>query len=130
MCPLTTNQIDCRNRRGRLRKGRKVTGIVFVNNGAEMLVTTNDSRCRLISLDDFSMTFKYGGLRNNNMQIKASCGCVTRACTQHSSCNGGCIAFGLGWPRRRCGGRPLRRLLVMTAAGVCVTCASAHRGSA
>lgn len=67
-------QIDCRNRRGRLRKGRKVTGIVFINNGSEMLVTTNDSRCRLISLDDFSMTFKYGGLRNNNMQIKASCG--------------------------------------------------------
>ena len=53
-----------------------MTGIVFVNNGAEMLVTTNDSRCRLISLDDFSMTFKYGGLRNNNMQIKASCGWV------------------------------------------------------
>lgn len=66
-------QIECKNRKGRLKNGRKVTGVVFLSGGSEVLVTTNDSRMRLFSLDDFSMPYKYKGLVNNNMQIKASC---------------------------------------------------------
>jgi hypothetical protein len=64
--------VECRNRKGALRKGRKVTGIEFINGGSQMLVTTNDSRARLISMDDFSQVFKYIGSANTSMQIRCS----------------------------------------------------------
>lgn len=41
--------IKCRNRRGKFSKGRKISGIQFVTD-TEALVTTNDSRIRLISI--------------------------------------------------------------------------------
>ena len=41
------SQIDCKNRRGRFSSGRKIGGVTFINDG-EFLVTTNDSRVRLI----------------------------------------------------------------------------------
>ena len=47
-------QVECRNRSGSLRKGRKVTGLDFARGGSHLLVTTNDSRVRLIALDDYS----------------------------------------------------------------------------
>ena len=65
-------QVECRNRKGRARGGRKVTGLQFINGGTELLVSTNDSRCRLINMDDFSMSFKYKGHVNKNMQIHAT----------------------------------------------------------
>jgi WD40 repeat protein len=65
-------QIECHNRRGKHRRGRKVTGVEFNASGSHMLVTTNDSRCRLVCMDDFSIAFKYIGLHNSNMQIRAS----------------------------------------------------------
>jgi hypothetical protein len=64
-------QVECRNQRGKHRKGRKVTGLEFLMSGTHVLVSTNDSRCRLISLDDFSQTAKYVGPKNQNMQIRA-----------------------------------------------------------
>ena len=51
---LFCGKVDCRNRRGKSSKGRKVTGFHFINNGEDLLVTTNDSRLRLIHMDDFS----------------------------------------------------------------------------
>ena len=65
-------QVECRNRKGSMKRGRKVTGLEFGNNGSQLLVTTNDSRLRLISMDDFSMSFKYKGLVNKSCQIRAS----------------------------------------------------------
>jgi hypothetical protein len=64
--------IECKNRKGKDRKGRKVTGLEFDATGTHLLVSTNDSRLRLFSMDDFSQSFKYVGLRNNNMQIRAT----------------------------------------------------------
>jgi hypothetical protein len=41
-----------------MKRGRKVTGLVFTAGGSHLLVSTNDSRCRLLNLDDYSTTFK------------------------------------------------------------------------
>lgn len=63
-------QVDCKNRKGRKSGGRKVTGIEFCREG--MLVSTNDSRARLISLEDFTTRQKYKGARNECLPIKSS----------------------------------------------------------
>jgi WD40 repeat protein len=80
-------QIECRNRRGPLRKGKKVTGFAFRSSGKEpstsgavarnmpnlqVLVSTNDSRLRLFQTDDFSMVSKYKGLANDDYLIRAT----------------------------------------------------------
>ena len=94
-------QMDLRNRSGKYRSGRNVTGIRFfkpnssgstsgsyvdsqgrerigvVNNSGitgagEMLVSINDSRIRLCDLDDYSVISKVKGAQNESMQIKAS----------------------------------------------------------
>jgi hypothetical protein len=59
-----------------MKKGRKVTGLVFTDGGTDLLVSTNDSRCRLVHLDDYSMVFKYKGLVNKNVHIHGSFECV------------------------------------------------------
>eukprot|EP01029_Cantina_marsupialis_P006757 TRINITY_DN1745_c0_g1_i1.p1 TRINITY_DN1745_c0_g1~~TRINITY_DN1745_c0_g1_i1.p1 ORF type:complete len:544 (-),score=126.51 TRINITY_DN1745_c0_g1_i1:211-1842(-) len=64
--------IDCRNRRGKDSKGRKVTGLEFTDEGRALLVTTNDSRVRYVQLDGFSVVAKFKGNQNSNMQIVAS----------------------------------------------------------
>lgn len=89
-------QLNCKNRSGKYRSGRKVTGISFVrkesylsglhmdsnagtnyrakigNLREKLIVTTNDSRIRLIQTEDYSLVNKYFGLKNTSMQIKAS----------------------------------------------------------
>ena len=80
-------QMNCRNRRGKFKKGTKVTGLSFLKTENEglsvprsypfntlppLLVTTNDNRLRLFSLGDFSLRMKYKGVKNTRMQIKAS----------------------------------------------------------
>ena len=45
-------KISCRNRWGLKRSGRKITGFDFLDNEL-FLISTNDSRLRLISLGDF-----------------------------------------------------------------------------
>jgi len=42
--------INCRNRSGKYSDGRKVMGIYFINN-VEVLITTADSRLRIINLN-------------------------------------------------------------------------------
>ena len=67
-------QTECRNHRGKDKRGRKVTGIAFVerNEGQCMVVTTNDSRIRLISMDTFGLISKYKGHSNRSRQFRAS----------------------------------------------------------
>jgi len=56
----------------------------------EVCVTTNDSRVRLVGLNDFKVVRKYKGVYNSSLQIKShisesgefiACGSETRACT-------------------------------------------------
>ncbi|KAI8887069.1 WD40 repeat-like protein [Backusella circina FSU 941] len=60
----------------RNKKGRKVTGIEPMPGmppGEErILVTTNDSRIWIINMKDKSFVYKYKGLENSSMQIRAS----------------------------------------------------------
>jgi len=47
-----------------------VSGITFFSEH-EILITTNDSRLRLINIDDGKLKFKYKGHKNENLQIQA-----------------------------------------------------------
>ena len=70
-------QVECRNRRGKYKKGRKVTGVVYSpvidkkSGTATLLVSTNDSRLRAFRTTDFAQVMKYKGLRNDFLQITA-----------------------------------------------------------
>ena len=64
-------EMDCRNRKGRKASGRKVTGVEFAEERV-CLVTTNDSRVRLMDLQDFSLKQKYKGAKNEEAPIKAT----------------------------------------------------------
>ncbi|CEO98319.1 unnamed protein product (mitochondrion) [Plasmodiophora brassicae] len=64
-------QIDCRNRHGKHKRGRKVTGLQFTGDGKQILISTNDSRVRLYDMDDYSMTMKFKGHENESLQIRA-----------------------------------------------------------
>lgn len=79
-------QVECRNRHGRMRRGRKVTGLQFMPAGEHLLVTTNDSRTRLINTDDFSSTCKFKGVVNTRMQIRSTFRLAVRcACPRASA---------------------------------------------
>lgn len=65
-------QIECRNQRGAMKRGRKVTGIEFAPGGKRVLITTNDSRMRLFNVEDYARVCKYKGLVNDNLQIKGT----------------------------------------------------------
>ncbi|KAI8332284.1 WD40-repeat-containing domain protein [Chlamydoabsidia padenii] len=58
------------------KRGKKITGLEAMPNmppGEEkLLVTSNDSRIRMINMKDKSLIYKYKGLDNSTMQIKAS----------------------------------------------------------
>lgn len=69
-------QVECRNRHGALRGGKKVTGLCYDTSRSasaeQLLITTNDSRLRLYQTEDYSMMCKYKGLVNDHMQIRAT----------------------------------------------------------
>jgi len=65
------DQCDCRNRHGKHRKGKKVTGVVFSPDGSHLLVTTNDSRVRLIDVKEKTVVSKIKGMHNEGLQIRA-----------------------------------------------------------
>ncbi|CAO3617106.1 unnamed protein product [Cunninghamella echinulata] len=58
------------------KKGKKITGIEAMPNmppGEEkLLITSNDSRIRMINMKDKSLIYKYKGLENSTMQIMAT----------------------------------------------------------
>lgn len=52
--------LKAKNKRGFKKKGKKVSGLYFVNDN-ELVVTTLDSNIRLFSLEDYQMKQKYKG---------------------------------------------------------------------
>jgi WD40 repeat protein len=76
-------RIECKNRRGKFSKGRKVSGINFIGKN-KILISTNDSRLRLFNLEeiksidqyqgvaDWIMKYKFKGHKNENLQIEAT----------------------------------------------------------
>ncbi len=65
--------ILCRNTYGKYSKGRKVTNVEFVEEDV-VLVTTNDSRIRLIRIginEQNPTILKYKGHLNDTLIIKA-----------------------------------------------------------
>ncbi|KAF7459410.1 WD domain, G-beta repeat-containing protein [Cryptosporidium felis] len=63
--------VDCRNRRGKSSKGRKVSGISWKKDNKSVLVTTNDSRVRLFNLSDLSTFVKFKGHINEETLLSA-----------------------------------------------------------
>ena len=61
---------SCKNRVGKNALGKKVTNIEFVNRNSA-LVTTADSRIRLVSMPDGKMIHKYKGHVNEFSMIRA-----------------------------------------------------------
>ena len=59
----------CRNRHGRYSNGRKITNIEFVNK-KNALISTSDSRIRLMNMEDGKILVKYKG--HTNTKIKSS----------------------------------------------------------
>mmetsp|Transcript_413 Transcript_413/g.682 ORF Transcript_413/g.682 Transcript_413/m.682 type:complete len:705 (+) Transcript_413:291-2405(+) len=64
-------KIECRNRFGKHKTGRKITGLEFTQDGTHLLVTTNDSRIRLYNVETFTLASKFKGLSNSDLPIKA-----------------------------------------------------------
>jgi WD40 repeat protein len=61
---------DCKNKNGKYASGRKITNIDFLNKNAA-LVTTNDSRIRLVNVNDGKIIQKYKGYLNDEYMIRA-----------------------------------------------------------
>ncbi|OMJ70080.1 hypothetical protein SteCoe_32020 [Stentor coeruleus] len=66
-------RVDCRNKHGPKSSGRKITGIDFVDDNL-FLVSSNDSRIRLFTTENFEIKQKYKGLKNENSKIVATYG--------------------------------------------------------
>ena len=63
--------VKCKNRYAR-NKDTRITGCEFDSAGRQLLVTTNDSNIRIISMEDFTVTMKYKGTVNKkNGTIRA-----------------------------------------------------------
>ena len=63
-------EVICKNRRSFFRKakGKNVTSIQFIDN-SHFLVSTNDSRMRLINLNTLKTVYKYKGNVNQMLNI-------------------------------------------------------------
>jgi hypothetical protein len=69
--PLPPAQVDVRNTAGKHAGGKKVTGVAALpTSPPQFLVTTNDSRLRL--LDGYGVACKFKGLKNSSTQIRAA----------------------------------------------------------
>ena len=61
----------CRNKLGEFSSGKKITCIKFIDKN-RALVTTSDSRIRLMSMNSGKMIYKYKGHQNLNSMIRCS----------------------------------------------------------
>jgi WD40 repeat protein len=64
------SSFSCKNRIGKYSNGRKVTNISFLNR-SQVLITTNDSRVRLVNVSDGKLISKYKGGINEEFMIRA-----------------------------------------------------------
>lgn len=64
--------VECRNRQGRMRNGRKVTGAVWTSDSKFICVSTSDSRIRLLSLANLPEWVKFKGHVCNAIMLYAS----------------------------------------------------------
>ena len=62
---------NCRNRIGKNSMGKKITSIEFLNKNYSV-ISSSDSRIRLISMNDGKLIHKYKGYTNENSWIKSS----------------------------------------------------------
>jgi len=62
---------NCRNRIGKNSMGKKITSIEFLNKNYS-IISSSDSRIRLISMNDGKLVHKYKGYTNENSWIKSS----------------------------------------------------------
>ena len=65
-----TGSFTCRNRLGKNSFGKKVTSIQFLNN-KYAIISSCDSRIRLLSMNDGKIICKYKGHLNENSMIKS-----------------------------------------------------------
>ena len=63
---MLVNKIDCKNRSGKFALGRKVSGIQFINL-KEVIITTNDSRLRIVNIDECLQKVKFKGFKGENL---------------------------------------------------------------
>eukprot|EP00871_Galdieria_phlegrea_P002129 jgi/Galph1/2917/GphlegSOOS_G1579.1 len=70
-CIRYITQLDVRSRRGKNRRGSKISGICFAPEQNEA-ISSNDSRLRCYRTDDFSRSCKYIGHRNQSSQVSAT----------------------------------------------------------
>lgn len=62
---------NCRNKNGKYSDGRKITNIFFINCN-DAIITTNDSRIRMINVSNGDIIHKYKGLVNDDTIIRSS----------------------------------------------------------
>ena len=62
---------NCRNRIGKNSMGKKITSIEFLNKNYSV-ISSSDSRIRLISMNDGKLVHKYKGYSNEDSWIKSS----------------------------------------------------------
>ncbi|PFH37733.1 hypothetical protein BESB_000750 [Besnoitia besnoiti] len=65
-------ELDCKNRKGKFSKGRKVTSLEWQTNGLALCVTTNDSRIRIFKVADLSCAAKFKGHVNEQIMLRAN----------------------------------------------------------
>ena len=61
----------CRNKLGKFSSGKKITSIQFINRNSA-LISTSDSRIRLVSMNNGKLIHKYKGHQNLNSMIRCS----------------------------------------------------------
>ena len=66
-------EVDCRNKKGKYVKGAKITNVGFADKN-EILISSNDSRLRLVNLVNYQRKMKYKcqGYINEKHNIYAS----------------------------------------------------------
>ncbi|CBZ52668.1 hypothetical protein NCLIV_024560 [Neospora caninum Liverpool] len=66
------NELDCKNRKGKFSKGRKVTSLEWHTSGLALCVTTNDSRVRIFRATDLFCAAKFKGHMNEQIMLRAN----------------------------------------------------------
>ncbi|CDJ44447.1 hypothetical protein, conserved, partial [Eimeria tenella] len=66
------SEVDCKNRKGKFAKGRKVTSLEWLPDGTSLLVATNDSRIRIFDVSSLTCVYKFKGHVNAQIMLRAS----------------------------------------------------------